>query len=120
IDDDEEEYLITRSLLARANPGYRLDWASTYGEGLAAVMRGEHDAYLVDYRLGVFTGVELVQAARKSGSRAPLVMLTGSGNRETDSAALEAGASDYLVKGRSDPALIDRTLRYAISHKLAL
>ena len=114
--DDEDETLLTRSMLARASDvRYTMDWAATYGEGLAGILRGDHRAYLVDHRLGTESGTELVRAARAAGSRAPLIMLTGERDRVRDLAALEAGATDFLIKGKTDTDLLDRTLRYAIT-----
>jgi DNA-binding response OmpR family regulator len=116
IDDDDDEATLTRSLLARIQDiQYKVDWVSTFREGLAAIAREEHDAYLIDQNLGGLTGVELVQAARKAGSLAALIMLTGQRDRVTDMAAMEAGATDFLLKGQTDAALLDRTLRYAIT-----
>lgn len=117
VDDDQEEESLTRSLLARVERArYLLDWVPTFGEGLASIAEEKHDAYLIDQNLGARTGIELVREARQAGSLAPLVMLTGHRDRATDLAALDAGATDFLVKGRTDPALFDRTLRYSISH----
>jgi putative methionine-R-sulfoxide reductase with GAF domain len=42
-------------------------------------------------------------------------MMTGQRDRLTDVAAMNAGATDFLLKGQTDAALLDRTLRYAIS-----
>ena len=77
--------------------------------------RDEHDAYLIDHELGGRTGIELVREARETGSLAALIMLTGQRDRTTDLAAMNAGATDFLLKGRTDAALLDRTLRYAIT-----
>ena len=117
VDDDKDEESLTRSLLARVERArYLLDWVPTFGEGLASIAEENHDAYLIDQNLGARTGVELVREARQAGSLAPLIMLTGHRDRATDLAALDAGATDFLVKGRTDAALFDRTIRYSISH----
>ncbi len=117
VDDDKDEESTTRSLLARVELAeYVLDWVPTFGEGLASIAQEHHDAYLIDHSLGARTGTELVREARDAGSLAPLIMLTGHRDRATDLAALEAGATDFLVKGRTDSALLDRTIRYSISH----
>lgn len=117
VDDDKDEESLTRSLLARVERArYVLDWVPTFGEGLVSIAQENHDAYLIDHILGARTGIELVREARDAGSLAPLIMLTGHRDRATDLAALDAGATDFLVKGRTDPALLDRTIRYAISH----
>jgi light-regulated signal transduction histidine kinase (bacteriophytochrome) len=44
-------------------------------------------------------------------------MLTGHGDREVDMEAMEAGASDYLAKGKIDSLLLERAIRYAIDRK---
>jgi CheY-like chemotaxis protein len=117
VDDDPDEESLTRSLLARVEHArYLLDWVPTFGEGLASIAQENHDVYLIDHNLGARTGIELISEARQAGSLAPLVMLTGRRDRATDLAALDAGATDFLVKGRTDPVLFDRTIRYSISH----
>jgi FixJ family two-component response regulator len=116
IDDDDDDASLTRSLLSRVDDvRYELDWVSTFGEGLTAIGRDEHEAYLVDHRLGARTGIELVREARTAGSLAALIMLTGQRDRGTDVAAMDAGATDFLMKGRTDAAMLDRTLRYSIT-----
>ena len=115
VEDDEDDYVILRDLLADAGADRSaLHWIATYAEGLAAVLAGDYDVAIVDNRLGPHTGIELVREARRGGCHLPLVLLTGQGDRQTDLEAMEAGASDYLVKGRFDAATLERTLRYAI------
>jgi|GEM_PF-2634829 len=116
IDNDEEEAILTRGLLRKVEDiEYTVDWSPTSAGGLAAILSGEHDAYLVDHNMGDRTGVDIIRAARAAGCHAPLVMLTGVRDRTTDLAALAAGATDFLVKGKTDHVLLDRTLRYAIT-----
>ncbi len=116
VDDDDDDAKLTRSLLGRVQDvNYELDWVPSFNDGLAAIIRGEHDAYLIDHQLGGRTGTELVRQARRDGSLAALIMLTGHRDRATDMAAMDAGATDFLVKGKTDAAMLDRTLRYAIS-----
>jgi signal transduction histidine kinase len=116
VDDDEEDYLITRDLLSDAGSGsrFRLDWLSTYDEGLAATRRAEHDVCLLDYRLGSHDGLELLREARKAGCVVPMILLTGQGDRDVDLQAMEAGATDYLVKGDINAPLLERSIRYAL------
>jgi len=116
IDDDDDEAPLTRSLLARVTDvRYNLDRVSTFHEGLESIASAEHDVFLIDHQLGGQTGIDLVREAREAGSHAALIMLTGQRDRAIDMAAMDAGATDFLMKGRTDAALLDRTLRYAIS-----
>ena len=114
VDDDEDDYVLTRALLTEGF-GARLtvDWASTRAAGLAKLLDGDYDVALVDYNLGGETGVDLLRAARTRGSRTPVIMLTGQNDRATDLTAMHAGAADYLVKGRVTGDLLERAIRYA-------
>ena len=92
IDDDRDDYLLTRDLFAEIPGGrYRLDWISDYQEGLAALTRGEHDVYLLDFRLGEKTGLDLLAEARRSGVTGPVILLTGQSQWEVDLATMEQG-----------------------------
>jgi FixJ family two-component response regulator len=120
VDDDEEEYFIVHDLVSEVEGlECELEWAATYDAALDAIGRGQHDVYLLDYRLGPHTGLELLRAALERGCRAPIIMLTGQGDREVDIAAMRAGAADYLVKGTIDARLLERSIRYAIERKRA-
>jgi signal transduction histidine kinase len=48
-----------------------------------------------------------------------VIVLTGHGDRDVDLEAASAGAADYLVKGEISPALLERTMRYAIQTRAA-
>jgi signal transduction histidine kinase len=118
VEDDEDDYVLTRDLLAEV-PGYRFDleWASNYETGLEALRQDRHDVYLFDYRLGGHDGLELLTEAVARGCKGPVILLTGHGEREIDIEAMKAGASDYLTKGTIDAALLERSIRYAIERK---
>lgn len=115
IDDDEAAFRLTRTILAQIpGAGFAVDHVATAREGEAAIARGEHDVYLVDFRLGEDSGIDLVRRARAARNRAPMILLTGKGRREVDVEAMEAGVSDYLEKGKVDPELMERSIRYAL------
>ena len=115
IDDDEEDYLITRDLLKDIK-SRRLDiqWASTFESGLALMKQNIHDVFLIDYNLGPYNGLDLVREAVKGGCTAPVIMLTGQDDEKTDFEAMEAGAVDYLIKGEINSALLERSIRYSL------
>ncbi len=116
IEDDEDDYLITRSLLAKARTiDADLDWAKSYEEGREAILTNAYDASLVDYRLGAQTGLDLLEELNnRGGVRTPVILLTGQGDVEVDLHAMQAGASDYLSKEQIDAPLLERSIRYAI------
>jgi diguanylate cyclase (GGDEF)-like protein/PAS domain S-box-containing protein len=120
VDDDEDDYVLTRDLLAEAEGArFELERVDTYQAALEAMGRAEHDVYLVDYLLGERDGLELLRAAIASGCRAPIIILTGRGDHAVDVAAMKAGAADYLDKGELSAPLLERSIRYAIERFLA-
>ena len=115
IEDDEDDYILTRELLSEVKSGkYALDWAASYEEGLKVAGQREHHVCLVDYRLGERSGVQLIREAREFGLTTPMILLTGQGNHDVDVEAIEAGATDYLVKDETPAGRLERTIRYAV------
>jgi PAS domain S-box-containing protein len=121
IEDDEDDYLITRRLIGEftGRPAH-LDWIKDYAGGLAALLRGEHDIALVDYSLGAHDGLLLLREAQAHGCHMPVIFLTGQGQTEIDMAAMQAGAADYLLKSQIDAPLLERSIRYALRHHRVL
>ncbi|MCB1203005.1 MAG: response regulator [Verrucomicrobiae bacterium] len=115
IDDDEDEFVLHRDLLGEGTDGsYELDWIDNYENGLADLKRGAHDAYLIDYRLGERTGIDLLRSMQDVGLDRAMIILTGQTDDDVDRSAMELGASDYLVKGETGSAELVRAIRYAI------
>jgi signal transduction histidine kinase len=120
IDDDEDDYVVTQELLEEAEISrFELDWVCTYDRGLAAIAANHHQVYLLDYRLGPDSGLELLKAALAQGCSQPLILLTGLGDHAIDQAAMKLGAADYLVKGQIDTPLLERSIRHALERKQA-
>ena len=118
IEDDEDDYFLTRELLVDIFGRHlALDWMSNWQPALERVLDGRHDVVIVDYRLGARNGLELVREAVHLGCSMPFIVLTGEGNREIDLEAMRAGATDYLVKGEITAPLLDRSIRYAIERR---
>lgn len=121
VDDDEDEYIITRRIISEiVGRKHLLDWASSYEQGLAIIQEGRHDIYLIDYRLDEKNGLDLLSEAIEHGCTQPMILLTGQEAREVDIQAMRLGAWDYLVKGRIDAAALERAIRYTLEHKKVL
>ncbi len=121
VDDDEDEYIITRRIISEiVGRTHLLDWASSYAQGLALIEEANHDIYLIDYRLDEHTGLDLLQEAIAQGCTQPIILLTGQEDREVDIQAMKAGAWDYLVKDRIDAPMLERAIRYTLEHRKVL
>jgi PAS domain S-box-containing protein len=69
----------------------------------------------LDYRIhSKITGLEILQHIRAKGIKVPVIIITGSGNEEIAVALMKAGASDYLVKGRLTPNILEKSIEDAL------
>lgn len=115
IDDDEDDFLITSEYI-RHIPGasFNIDWCPDFDKALDFICQKEYDLYFTDYRLGARSGVDLLKEAVKRGCDAPIILLTGKGNREVDMEAMQLGAVDYLVKTELTVEKMERCIRYTM------
>jgi len=121
VEDDEDDYVLTRDLLTDSRrTRFALDWVTSFDEALEAMAMGQHDVYLVDYRLGEHDGLEVLREARAAGCLRPIILLTGQGDGDVDIAAMQAGAADYLVKGQIDSQILERSIRYSLEQNRTL
>ncbi len=120
IEDDEDDYLLTRELLRDVfGQNLLLKWVQSWRNAQDLIFEGGYDVVIIDYRLGERNGLELVREAVQLGGNAPFIVLTGEGSRDIDLEAMRAGATDYLVKGEITAPLLDRSIRYAIERHRA-
>lgn len=120
VEDDEDDYILIDDFLrdfrwAEAS----LEWVDNYADGLVLMTENRHDVYLLDFRLGGKTGLDLLKSAMEMGCKGPVIVLTGQGDRRVDLAVMESGAVDYLIKEKIDAETLERAIRYAIHRKRA-
>jgi sigma-B regulation protein RsbU (phosphoserine phosphatase) len=126
VDDDEDDYLITRDLLSdMTGARFLTDWVTGRDSALERMALGTvdsgtpYDFCLLDYRLGRFNGLEVLRDAIQQGFSAPIILLTGQDEASVDREAMQVGAADYLIKGHINAILLERSIRYARQKKLA-
>lgn len=118
VDDDEEDYLIVRSILAKVpRTPFKLKWVASYAQAEKLILANGYDLYLIDYRLGREDGLRLLEYAQPHKRPEPFIILTGAGDEEIERRAMNLGAADYLVKGTFNAELLSRALRYALQRK---
>jgi diguanylate cyclase (GGDEF)-like protein/PAS domain S-box-containing protein len=124
VEDDEDDYLILKELVQSHGRGerglaYKLDWAQSYEKAVEALKSNSYDVCLVDYRLGVYSGLDVLKEAERNNWKGPFILLTGQGSYQVDLEAMQAGAADYLVKSQINAPLLERSIRYAIERNKA-
>lgn len=121
IDDDEDDFFIICDYL-KGFTTYNLiiDWCHSYNDGFNKISQREYAIYLIDYRLSIKTGLDLINKAIKAGCQEPMILLTGKGNSEIDMGAMKAGAIDYLIKSELSTEKLERSIRYAIERNSSI
>ena len=115
VDDDQDDFIITSEYIRHIpNIHFRIDWCARYDDALQFMKNTAYDLYLVDYRLGAKSGVDLLKQALEEGCEEPIILLTGKGNYEVDIEAMQLGAVDYLIKTELTLEKMERSIRYAL------
>jgi serine phosphatase RsbU (regulator of sigma subunit) len=118
VEDNDGDALLVEDQLQEDMPGAQISRARTLGEALIAPS-DEFDCVLLDLNLPDATGLDAVARIRVRRPSIPLIVLTGLDDEAAGIAAMEAGAQDYLVKGKVDAGSLARSIRYAISRRHA-
>ncbi|WIM96892.1 response regulator transcription factor [Actinoplanes oblitus] len=109
IADDEADHrdLLT---LALRRTGYRVVTAGDAPGALDALASGGIDAALIDVRMPGLSGIELCARIRSDPAleTLPIMMVSADVHRNQITAALHAGADDYLAKPFSRAELVGR------------
>lgn len=78
--------------------GYKVEQASNGKEGLEKIAAGGIDLVITDLRMDGLSGEEVVQHVTTEYPGIPIIVLTGHGSIDDATAAIKAGAFDFLTK----------------------
>ena len=119
VEDDPGDALLVEELVADSALKMRLRWVRSLTEAVEVLATEVPDCVLLDLHLSDARGLEAVSLLQARAEHVAVVVLTGLAEEDTGLAAVAAGAQDYLVKGRVEPELFGRAVRYAIQRKQA-
>jgi PAS domain S-box-containing protein len=112
--EDRETY--RRYLLQDKQYAYKFLEADSGEEAIALCSKQFPDAIVLDFLMPDIDGLEVLGELKilRDTEDLPVVMLTGQGNEEVAVAALKGGASDYLIKGKTNAETLRLAIKYAI------
>lgn len=115
IDDDPAIAGVIQVLVSGFRRGpFLLDHAADYDSGLQKLLSGAYALCLLDYHLGSRDGLELLREAKAGHCQTPVIVLTGSSREETDLAAMDSGAADFMDKSDLSLHGLERAICYAM------
>jgi DNA-binding NtrC family response regulator len=115
IDDDREFADFLRGKLSEQ--GHEVRWLDQAEDGLRLLASAEtFDLVLLDNRMPRMSGLEFLEALKKSASSIPVILMTAAHNDRTAIQAMSLGAFDYTIKPVDDKDLgeLQRVLRDAL------
>jgi CheY-like chemotaxis protein len=102
IDDDENDVLITKSILSKVRPGITIEVASSGEEGLARLRKGAvlPALILLDVKMPGMSGIAVLRKIRgeKRLNPVPVVIVTHSILKDDLVASFKSGANSILLK----------------------
>ena len=124
IEDDKADAFLIREMLmesAEQRKGSAINAVITHVERLADGIRlvagGEFDIIIVDLGLPDSRGLTTIKKLASAVRHIPIVVMTGLDDQRSGFEAVNAGAQDYLVKGRVNAEMLVRSISYAIERK---
>jgi glutamate dehydrogenase (NAD(P)+) len=113
-DEPVQLRLLERLLQESQRPRFELTTAETLAEGLSRLERQSFDLVLVDLELPDSRDLDTFASVYARAGEIPVVILTGVTDVKLAAKAVDAGAQDFLIKGKIDGPRLIRSIRYAI------
>lgn len=121
IEDDQDDCVMLKEYLSRVeNFSFDITWESKAARARDLIVTGAFDIFLIDYRLGGETGLDLIQFIQEQAVLTPCILLTGQDDLRVDLDASRLGAADYLVKTALSAPVLERSIRYALKQASAI
>jgi serine phosphatase RsbU (regulator of sigma subunit) len=118
VEDDDGDAFLVRELLNEGASGVDVVWVRSLVEA-RSTFDDSFDCVLIDLGLPDASGLEALQQVLADVADTAVIVLTGLATDGTGTAAVAAGAQDYLIKGSVDGQLLARSIRYAVERKRA-
>ncbi|MGO8672699.1 MAG: GGDEF domain-containing protein [Capsulimonadaceae bacterium] len=118
-DNPGDVMLLEEAFADSTHASFALAHVERLEEAMVLVRQERFDLVLLDLSLPDSHGIETFFRLRERSPHTPIVVLTGTDDAEVGHDAVQAGAQDYLVKGRLENDLMVRALQYAVTrHKM--
>ncbi|MBK8909316.1 MAG: response regulator transcription factor [Rhodospirillales bacterium] len=115
--DDDDALRETLSEQLRLHEEFTIVAAANGARALELTRRDYYDVIILDVGLPDMDGRELCRLMRRSGVKAPIIMLTGADTDADTILALDSGANDYVTKPFRLAVLLARLRAHIRQHE---
>jgi phosphoserine phosphatase RsbU/P len=121
VDDDPHDVDLVRGQLSQTHHDrpFQIESVGRLADAVRHLGRDDVDVVLLDLGLPDASGTQGVLRLSREAAEVPVVVLTGHEDEALGLRAVQDGAQDYLVKGKVDGPVLQRSLRFAIERKRA-
>ena len=116
-DNPTDALLVEVALEDMRAPAPQLTHVELLADAKNALESADYDVVLIDLSLPDSEGLGNFEKLQELAPETPMIVLTGLSDESVAIAAIACGASDYLIKGETQTALLERSIRYAIERK---
>jgi PleD family two-component response regulator len=100
VEDSQADAKLVIGALRHADYEPKVEIVQTSKDMEKALLQGGWDFILSDWTLPEFSGLEALQMHHRSGTRTPIIIVSGRIGEEATIEAMRAGADDYVLKDR--------------------
>jgi PAS domain S-box-containing protein len=109
--------LVTQALKNRAFGSFSLVTENSLQAAFLRLKEEIYDVILAELLLSEHGSFEVISKLAELGNNVPIVILTGSANRDKALEAIKNGAQDYLIKGGPSDESLCRVLCFSVERK---
>ncbi|MGW2309320.1 PP2C family protein-serine/threonine phosphatase [Actinomadura luteofluorescens] len=118
VEDDSADALLVEDTLADTGLRASLQWVRSLPEARGPLSANPMpDCVLLDLHLGESQGMAVLRQVLEWAPGAAVVVLTGLAESQAGTAAVAAGAQDYLSKDQLEADRLGRAIRYAVQRR---
>ena len=120
VDDDEFQQRLLSAMLEPE--GYKVRIASNGAEALRQLCRSPVDVVLMDFNLPDLNGIEVTKQLKYDPRLAaiPVIMITGSSEREIVVGSRRIGVADFVVKPVARGVILEKLRRLCCANEAAV
>ncbi|MDP1557912.1 MAG: response regulator [Nitrosomonas sp.] len=120
IEDNPTDALLVKDELLHVMTGqFAVTHVERLSEALEYVRQHDADVILLDLNLPDSNGFETFNRVHEAAASIPIALLSYRADEPLALQMIQAGAQDYLVKGRMAEGVLSRVIRYSIERKRA-
>jgi len=119
-DNPGDARLIQEYLTEARRVNFNLTIQDTLSEGLEEFLKNKFDIILLDLNLPDSFGLKTVSIIHEKIKTVPIIVLTGRDDEDLALESMKLGVQDYLIKGRIDSVLLERSINYSVERHNAM